>query len=161
MPYEWIAQSPDHSELHLWPYRSLPKRGMVAFLGITAALMALPLIGMIGTSVLWGLLPFILGAGLAIWLALSRSFKDAEVVEVLHLRPEQMQLVRYGPGRKSREWHANPHWTDIRLYTTGGPVESYLTLRGAGREVEIGAFLTPAERVELDASLRREIRKFQ
>ena len=33
-------------------------------------------------------------------------------------------------------------------------VEKYLTLRGNGREIELGAFLTPGER----AALYREIR---
>jgi uncharacterized membrane protein len=161
MPYEWITKSPQHKELHLWPYRSLPRRGMVVFLGATAGMMALPLLGVIGHAVLWGLLPFVLGVGLALYLALARSYRDAEVIEVLALNPQRLHLVRYGPRGQCQQWQANPYWTDVRLYPTGGPVASYLTLRGAGREVELGAFLTPGERQQLDSALRREIRQLQ
>ena len=53
MPYEWLKDTqgaPDHSgaplhgaerplaHLRLWPFRSLPKRGFVWFIGATAAL---------------------------------------------------------------------------------------------------------------------------
>jgi uncharacterized membrane protein len=37
-------------------------------------------------------------------------------------------------------------------------VPQYLTLRGAGREVELGAFLTEAERVSLESELRRALK---
>ena len=44
MPYEWLPPNADHQRLHLWPYRSLPRRGMVWFIGATAALIAVPLL---------------------------------------------------------------------------------------------------------------------
>jgi uncharacterized membrane protein len=44
------------------------------------------------------------------------------------------------------------------MHNTGGPVPSYLTLRGAGREVELGAFLTQDERVTLERDLRSALR---
>jgi len=50
-------------------------------------------------------------------------------------------------------WEANPYWVEVKLRPEGGKVENYLTLRGAGREVEIGAFLAPDER----QVLRREL----
>ena len=64
MPYEWVKELPDTptesegplAELHLWPYRSLPRKGFVTFFAITSAFIALPLIAMIGSPVMWGLL---------------------------------------------------------------------------------------------------------
>jgi uncharacterized membrane protein len=45
----------------------------------------------------------------------------------------------------------------VTLHEKGGPVPQYLTLRGAGREVELGAFLSEDERLALRAELRRKL----
>ncbi len=161
MPYEWTKAHEGTTELHLWPYRSLPRRGMVWFLGLTAALLGLPALVLIGSPVLWGMLPFLLGAIWAIWAALNRSFRDGEIVEVLHLSPDTATLTRHGPRGRRQEWQANPHWVQVTLHATGGPVPNYLTLRGAGREVELGAFLTEAERASLERELRRALKGTQ
>ena len=57
-------------------------------------------------------------------------------------------------SRPPRRWETNPYWVQVRLIPTGGPVPDYLTLKGRDREVELGAFLTPAERKELAEELR-------
>ena len=161
MPYEWTQAQTGIAELHLWPYRSLPRRGMVWFLGITAAFLGLPAVVLVGSPVLWGLLPFLLGAIWAVWAALNRSFRDGEIVEVLRLSPDTAQLTRHGPRGRRADWQANPHWVQVTLHATGGPVPNYLTLRGAGREVELGAFLTEGERITLERELRRALRNPQ
>jgi uncharacterized membrane protein len=158
MPYEWVERADTCAELHLWPYRSLRRKGMVGFVTLTAGLLALPLLVLIGSPVLWGLLPFVVGAVAAIWLALQRSYRDAEIVEVLRLTPDHVQLTRHGPRGRKQEWQANPHWVQVNMHNTGGPVPSYLTLRGAGREVELGAFLTQDERLTLERDLRSALR---
>ena len=61
MPYEWSTEPPHKSpewELSLWPYRSLLRKDFVLFIGATAALVSLPMIAVLGTAILWGLLPF-------------------------------------------------------------------------------------------------------
>lgn len=153
MPYEWLPPSYDTQRLHLWPYRSLPRRGMVWFLGGTALLIAVPLLAVLGSPVLWGLLPFLLATVAAIWWAFERSFRDAEIVEDLTLTPDLVTLTRHGPGGKRQDWQANPHWVRLTLHTTGGPVPQYLTMKGEGREVELGAFLSEEERRRLCAEI--------
>lgn len=153
MPYEWTNRPnrPDTplAELHLWPYRSLPKRGFVIFIGITAALVAVPLLSVIGSPVLWGILPFFIVTIGAVWIALNRSYADGTILEELRLWPDRVTLTRHGPRAARQDWEANPHWVRVVLHKTGGPVENYVTLKGAGREVEIGAFLTEDERKAL------------
>lgn len=157
MPYEWHpADTPE--SLTLWPYRSLPRRGFVWFIGGTAALLALPLLAVLGSPILWALLPFLLGAVAAIWFALEKSYRDGGIVETLTLTGDLVSLTRSGPKGRQQSWQANTHWVQVSLYPTGGPVPDYLTLRGAGREVELGAFLTPEERKTLASELRQRLR---
>lgn len=158
MPYEWLPPEGNTDRLHLWPYRSLPRRGMVWFLGGTAICIVVPLLGLIGTPVLWGLLPFLLATIWAIWAALEKSFRDAEIVEDLALTSDRITLVRHGPRGKRQDWQANPHWVRVTLHATGGPVPQYLTLKGEGREVQLGAFLTEVERRQLAAEITERLR---
>ncbi len=158
MPYESLPCPPNEMHLHLWPYRSLPRRGFVTFIAATCLLLLLPLLAVIGSAVLWVLLPFLLAAVAGVWWALERSYRDGEIVEDLCLRADQITLTRHGPRGQRKDWQANPYWLRVTLHTTGGPVPNYLTLKADGREVELGAFLTEAERSALAALLRDHVR---
>lgn len=158
MPYEWIAPTADTPErLHLWPYRSLPRQGFVLFFVVTVALIAVPLLSVLGSPVLWFILGFTALALTGMWFALSRSYRDAEIIEDLTFHPERLHLIRHGPRSKRQDWQANPHWVQVRLHETGGPVPHYLTLRGDGREVELGAFLSEEERITLKRELQAKL----
>ncbi len=134
---------------------------MVWFIGGTAALIAVPLLAVLGSPVLWALLPFLAAALAAIWWALERSYRDAEILEELTLTPDRITLLRRGPRGKRQEWEANPHWVEVRIYPKAGPkagpVPDYLTLRGNGREVELGAFLTEEERRQLREEIQEAL----
>ncbi len=157
MPYEWDPPTAEGEKLRLWPHRSLPKRGFVWFMGATAALISLPLFAVLGTAVLWALLPFLAGAIALLWWALMRSYRDGEIIEELSLGPDIIRLVRTGPRGRIQEWQANPYWVRPGIYPAGGPVPNYLTLAGGGREVELGAFLTQGEREALYGELQRAL----
>lgn len=103
MPHEWLSSDETTQRLHLWPYRSLPRRGMVWFLGVTATAIVLPLMGLIGSPVLWGLLPFLLATIAAVWWALEKSFRDAEIVEDLEITRDALRLTRHGPKGKRQD----------------------------------------------------------
>lgn len=159
MPYQWLPPTPDGTqELRLWPHRSLSRRGFAGFIALTATLIALPLVGLLGQKVLWGLLPFLVAAVAGIWLALRKSERDREILEVLTLTPELATLIRTGPMGLRREWQANSYWIDPVLHANGGPVPDYLTLRGGPREVELGVFLTEVERKALQIDLTTRLR---
>lgn len=153
MPYEWLPPQDGEQSLHLWPHRSLTQRGFVWFVGLTAALIAVPLFGTLGSPVLWALLPFLLGTIWAIWFALRKNGRDRDIVEKLTLASDRISLVRHGPKGKRQDWEANPYWVRVILHETGGPVPQYLTLKGGGREVELGAFLSEDERIALRGEL--------
>jgi uncharacterized membrane protein len=158
MPYHWTPAPPSAPQrLKLWPHRSLSTRGFVAFIGATAALFLLPLLPQIGHPGLWVLLPFLLSALAALYYALDRNSRDRMITEDLTLEPHRITLVRQGPHRKHQTWEANPHWVRLTLHAKAGPVPHYLTLTGNGREVELGAFLTEAERIALKAELETRL----
>lgn len=137
------------AELHLWPHRSLAPKGFVWVIVITASLLALPLLAVLGSAVLWGLLPFLVAALAGLWYAINRNNRDRGQLEILKVWPARLDLARHDPGRAARHWTANPYWVRVAIRPSGGPVPQYLTMAGAGREVELGAFLDPSEREAL------------
>ncbi|WOI57509.1 DUF2244 domain-containing protein [Palleronia sp. LCG004] len=143
------------ARIALWPHRSLPKKGFVFFIGATYCLLLIPVIPLLGTPVLWGLLPFLMMALGGIYIALQRNYRDGELREELLLWSDRLELTRSDPRRPPRRWEANPFWVRLNLIEKSGPVPFYLTLSGAGREVELGAFLSPEERQGLYDELSR------
>ena len=164
MPYSWtnnaeVAPAPARRELHLWPHQSLAPAGFAGFIAVTFVFLTLPLFALLGTVLLWGLLPFLMLALAALWFALGRSRRDAQVLEVLTLSPDRAHLRRSNPRGDVQEWESNRYWVEPLLHEKGGPVPYYVTLRGAGREVEIGAFLSEDESKALYDDLTRAFRR--
>jgi len=144
--------------LVLTPHKSLTPEGFVWFIGLTAALISVPLLSILGTAVFWALLPFLVAAVTGVWFALKRSWKDRDIREEVAIWDDLIRLERTEPRRPPRDWEANPHWVEVRLIHAGGPVPNYVTLRGGGREVEVGAFLSEQERLGLHEFLDRHLR---
>jgi uncharacterized membrane protein len=162
MPYEWTPHAPPRTgknwQLSLWPYRSLLRKDFVLFIGATALIVTLPLITVLGTAILWGLLPFFLLMLWGVWTALNVSYKRGEVLEELSVDDTTAHLTRHNPKGGVQKWEANRYWVTVHLHPKGGPVENYITLRGGDREVEIGAFLDAGERLALYDELKRALR---
>ncbi len=142
--------------LTLWPHRSLPERGFALFILITYAMFTLPLMALLGTAALWGMLPFLLGVLGLMWYFLRRNYRDGTLNEVLTLWDDRVELVRTNPRGPVQRWEANPYWVRVAIHPEGGPVPDYVTLRGSDRTVEIGAFLSPDERKALYRDLLHE-----
>ncbi|MFH5775840.1 DUF2244 domain-containing protein [Paracoccus sp. NGMCC 1.201697] len=157
MPYDWKDTAPEQSgavlyRLEVWPHHSLPRRGFVWVIALTAAGLALPMLSVIGSAVLWGLLPFALIAIWALWHAIERSYHTGPRLEVLELTRSTLVLTRSDHGKPDRVWRTNPYWVRAAL-RQGGPVEDYLVLTDGKREIELGAYLSPEERRDLHLDL--------
>jgi uncharacterized membrane protein len=162
MPYEWSDSdllAGDVQTLRLWPHRSLPRRGFAAFILVTSAMITVPLFPLLGTVLVWGLLPFLMLSVGAIWYALERSYRDGRLREELTIDSEQIHLRRTSPNGRLQEWECQSYWAKAQMHATGGPVPNYVTLSGKGREVEIGAFLSEDERKSLFQELSEALRK--
>ena len=153
MPYQLTQITPNLAQLRVWPHNALEPRGFVMVIGMTAATLAMPLIAVLGSPVLWGLLPFAALALWGLWFALDRNYRDRRILEEMELSRSRITLRRINPKGPPQDWSADPHWVAINLRPRGGPVQNYLTLTGGGREVELGALLMPDERVQLHDAL--------
>jgi uncharacterized membrane protein len=139
--------------VELWPYNSLKPKGFVLFLGITFALISIPLFNVLGTKVFWGLFPFLFVTVTGVWFALQKSLNDRQILEQLTLSKEEIILVRQDPSGEQRQWVCSPYWAKLKMYEKDGPVSNYITLTGNGREVELGSFLDEEERKNLYCEL--------
>lgn len=159
MPYEWTSKpNVTPQTMRIWPYQSLPQRGMAAFVLATFTMISIPLIAMLGSILLWGLLPFAMAAVFGIWFALTRNHKARLIEEHLSIDENSARLIHQNTKGDVKEWDCNRYWVQVTKYDDDGPVPHYVTLRGNGREVEIGAFLSEEERIELYDDLLRALR---
>ena len=145
--------------VELWPYNSLKPKGFVLFLGITFALISIPLFNVLGTKVFWGLFPFLFVTVTGVWFALRKSLNDRQILEQLTLSKEEIILVRQDPSGEQRQWVCSPYWARLKMYDKDGPVSNYITLTGNGREVELGSFLDEEERKNLYCELSSLLNK--
>lgn len=120
---------------------------------------SMPLVAVLGTQVFWGLLPFILLATAALYYALRKNNRDRQTLEILTLTPETIRLCHNPRTGDPQIWEAQSYWVKLAMHPKSGPVPNYITLKGNGREVELGAFLSEDERKALFADLNDRIRQ--
>lgn len=158
MPYTWTTPTgSNRQQMRLWPHQSLPARGFVAFILFTFAMILVPTLAVLGTVLLWGLLPFALLAVAGMSFALQSNHKSRQIEEILTLDPENAHLSHRTAKGELKEWQCNRYWTKVTKYEDDGPIPHYVTLRGEGREVEIGSFLSEEERIALFDDLQRNL----
>jgi uncharacterized membrane protein len=160
MPYEWTTQPNETpQQMRLWPHQSLPAKGFAAFILTTFALILIPTLPLLGTTLLWALLPFVLAAVAGLYFALQSNHKSRQIEEILTLDEDTARLTHTTPKGEVKEWDCNRYWTKVTKYEKDGPVPHYVTLSGHGREVEIGRFLSEEERIALFEDLNRSLRR--
>ena len=152
-PDPFQRSDPPRLAITLRPNRSLTPKVATRLMALLAAGLAVPLVGLAGSKVAWGMLPFLVAAFAALYLALRRNEQDGRLTEELKLWDDLITVVRREPRGRVLSWHANPFWVRLRLHPEGR-VENYLTLQGNGREIELGAFLSPWERESLYRELK-------
>ncbi len=144
----------------LWPHRSLQKGGFRWLMGLSAAAMSLPIVALAsapaGGPIALALAPYAVLALGALWLFMRLSYRSGRLTEQVRLWPDAIAVERREPQGTIRRWDANPYWVDIQTETTRD-IQHYLTLRGSGRRIELGTFLTPEERIRLADELRTRI----
>lgn len=138
-----------------WEFRrncsASPRTLMLAFASVAAVSLG---IGLVFASLgAWLVLPFV---GLEI-AALAMAFvwccRHAGDREMLALDSDGLTLTCAIGARQDRHLF-NPLWTRVELETGRTPEHARVYLRGHGRRIEVGRFLTGARRAALAADLR-------
>ncbi|MCI4661622.1 MAG: DUF2244 domain-containing protein [Neomegalonema sp.] len=140
----------------LWPHRSLSWRQFRIFMAIIAGMLTVPLIPFLGGTGLWVIALFLLADFLLLGGMILLTYRSGRLREQVSLWPDRLRIDRFEPNGAHLSWEANPHWIQIKLVETKR-IPAYLMLSSSGKEVELGAFLTPEERRALALDLREKI----
>jgi uncharacterized membrane protein len=150
------TNDPVFLDARLYPYRSLAPGTFALVVGVFAAFAFL-----LGTAFwLAGAWPVMGFCGLEVallWLAYRWSYRSALLMEHLHLTKDELVIERHQIGGRISRWSFQPYWLQVFLQD---PPEndSPLLLASHGRHLAIGAFLPPAERLEVAEALRAGLR---
>lgn len=143
-----VRQDPPLHSFTLRPHRSLSPKGFAVVISGTAIMLSVPLLAFLGSLVWWGLLPHLLLTLWLLWYLIQRNTADGELREELKIWPDLVTVHRHNPRKPDQFWQTNPYWIKVNIRESHH-VKNYLTLSGSGREIELGAFLTPEERLDL------------
>jgi len=153
-----IRDEPPVWDATLRPNRSLTRAGLRKTMLIAAIGFALPVLPFIYAGAGWISLPLTLTTFALLLLAFRQNNRAGQLCEYVRLWPDLIAVERHELNGDIKRWHCNPYWMRSKIVAEGGPVENYLTLAGSDREIELGAFLSPDERVVLQADIEREIK---
>ena len=68
-------------------------------------------------------------------------------------------MIHKEKNKEQKTWEGNPYWTRVNLDIHNPKLKNYLTLAGKGRHIELGAFLSPNERIELRDKIQNALAK--
>ena len=153
-PFERTDEPVYH--ITLWPNRSLNAVGfrntmILVIVGLGIAVIPLIII----TASLFMLLFAIIPVAMLYYL-FKRNYRDGRLTEELRIYSNVIAVERREPSGQIHRWHANPYWVKVKLQDKH--VENYLTLEGNQRTIELGAFLSPEERLTLKAEIDDALR---
>ena len=133
--------------LTLWPNRSMGKQSFYSMMLVLFGAMMIPVIPLIGSKTILLVLPFSLITLSLLFFSVMMNYRAGKLYESITIWPNLIEVKRYEANGTGKNWSANPYWTKVKLYKDSQKVENYLTLSGSGREVELGSFLAPNERL--------------
>ncbi len=136
----------------LHPHRSLSPRGF-KWLMATAAFMMLS-VGLVFTVLgAWPVIGFCGVEFILLYVMFRLNYRAARGYEHLRLSDSAMEIRKIDPAGTVSEWRFEPTWLQVNM--DNPPThESQLSVASHGRQLVVGAFLTPEERLEVAEALR-------
>ena len=146
-------------KIRLAPNRSLDSHGTKVVFAVVACGFLLPIIPFIGSPIGTTLTIF---SGLTFYLFLTllqRNFQQGSTFEEILISKNKIIVVHQEKNKEQMTWECNPYWTKVHLDINNPKLKNYLTLAGKGRRIELGAFLSPDERLELRDKIQKALAK--
>ena len=143
----------------LMPNRSLNSEGTLIVFIILAIGLVIPIIPFLGSEIGITLTLF---SGCTFYLFLfflGKSFQSGQLYEEIKISAEKIEITHKEKNKKKVTWEGNPFWTKVIIEETANKVENYLTIREKGRHIELGAFLSPDERIDLKNEIQNALAK--
>ncbi len=124
-----------------------------------------------GTNFLLPIIPFIgspigttltIFSGLTFYLFLTllqKNFQQGSTFEEILISKRKIKVVHQEKNKERLTWECNPYWTKVHLDINNPRLKNYLTLAGKGKHIELGAFLSPEERLELRDKIQNALAK--
>jgi uncharacterized membrane protein len=143
-------------EFLVYPNPALSPQGFMLVMGLVAAasgafgagfflLGAWPVTGFLGLDVL------------GLYIAFRWARRQCRQLEMIRVDREGLVLRRVDPGGRAHETRIEPYWASIKLVERHGN-RGILTVTAQGRQIEIGRFLTVAEKRDLARALEDALR---
>ena len=145
--------------IRLVPNRSLNSNGTKVVFSVIACGFLLPIIPFIGSPIGTTLTIF---SGLTFYLFLTllqKNFQQGSTFEEILISKRKIKVVHQEKNKDRLTWECNPYWTKVHLDTNNRQLKNYLTLAGKGKHIELGAFLSPDERLELRDKIQNALAK--
>ena len=146
-------------KIRVAPNRSLDSHGTKVVFAVIACGFLLPIIPFIGSPIGTTLTIF---SGLTFYLFLTllqKNFQQGSTFEEILISKDKIIVVHQEKNKEQMTWECNPYWTKVHLDINNPKLKNYLTLAGKGRRIELGAFLSPDERLELRDKIQNALAK--
>ena len=157
---DWDNTSePTFLKMRLVPNRSLDSYGTKVVFIVIACGFLLPIIPFIGNPIGTTLTIF---SGLTFYLFLTllqKNFQQGSTFEEVLISKNKIKVVHQEKNKEQMIWECNPYWTEVHLDINNPKLKNYLTLAGKGKHIELGAFLSPGERLELRDKIQNALAK--
>ena len=136
----------------LMPHRSLAPHGFRVLMGVLiAANLAVGIPFLVSGA--WPVLGFMGLDILGFYLLFKLNYRSGKLFERLRLTDADFTIARQHPDGLRQNWRFQPYW--LRVAIDDPPRhESQLIIGSHGKQVVVGAFLTPEEKLQVADALR-------
>ena len=141
------------------PNRSLSSEGTLVVFAILAIGLIIPIVPFLGSEIGITLTLF---SGVTFYLFLfflGKSFQSGQLYEEIKISSGKIEITHKEKNKKKLTWEGNPFWTKVVMEDKANKVENYLTIQEKGHYIELGAFLSPEERLNLKYEIQNALAK--